>query len=323
MSGVTIRNYRSADAPRLAQIQARCVAICPDTGRFPPAFWDRPSFENGQNIFCAVDQQDGLLGYAAISPSYISRHLDARVLWLDLRADPGRADAGAIKDVLFERALARAHELAGQRPEERAALSATYFAEGQASIEYLRDKGFAHYQSCYTLRRDLAEPVPDLPMPAGVEVRPWRMESEAEQQAYLEAYDAAFGDEGKTLLDLQHFMRSEYWSVGTTFTAFAAPQDAGGRVVGSVAIWYRPGSKWAGKTEAVFVIPQWRRRGIARYLLKEGMLYLKARGLAYAELEMDSANTPAMALYESLGYRVYKDEVSLELPLWVQPDRAD
>jgi ribosomal protein S18 acetylase RimI-like enzyme len=323
VTAATIRNYRSADAPRLAQIQARCLATCPDTGRFPPAFWDGPSFENGQNIFCAVDQQDELLGYAAISPSYISRHLDARVLWLDLRADPGRADASAIKDVLFERALARAHEIASQRPEEKAAFSATYFAEGQASIEYLRGNGFVHYQSCYTLRRDLAEPVPDLPVPAGVEVRPWRMETEVEQRAYLEAYDAAFGDEGKNLEDLQHFMRSEHWSVGTTFTAFAAPQNAGGRVVGSVAIWYQPGSKLAGKTEAVFVIPEWRRRGIARYLLKEGMLYLRDRGLAFAELEMDSANKPAMALYESMGYRVYKEEVSLGLPLWVQPDRAD
>jgi ribosomal protein S18 acetylase RimI-like enzyme len=38
---------------------------------------------------------------------------------------------------------------------------------------------------------------------------------------------------------------------------------------------------------------------------KAGMLHLTARGLAYAELEMDSANKPAMALYESLGYRVY------------------
>jgi hypothetical protein len=122
VSGVTLRKYISADASRLAQIQARCVTACPDTGRFPPAFWDGPSFENGQNIFYAVDQQDELLGYAAISPSYISRHLDARVLWLDLRADPGRADADAIKDVLFQRALARAHDIAGQRPEERAAL---------------------------------------------------------------------------------------------------------------------------------------------------------------------------------------------------------
>jgi ribosomal protein S18 acetylase RimI-like enzyme len=189
------------------------------------------------------------------------------------------------------------------------------------SIEYLKGKGFNHYQTCYTLRRDLSEPIPDLPMPDGVQIQSWRMETEAEQQAYLEAYDEAFGDEGKSLAELQHFMKSEYWSVGTTFVAFANTRSADNRVVGSVAIWYHPDSVCAGKTEAVFVTPEWRRRGIARYLLKESMRYLRECGLAYAELEMDSVNKPALGLYQSLGYRVYKDEISLGLPLEVWPAR--
>lgn len=314
MEQVAIRNFAPADAPRLAEVQARSLGVSRDTSRFPPQFWCAPGFENGKNIFCATDEGDELLGYAAISPSYISRHLEARILWLDLRADPEREKANAVKDALFERALARAHEIAGRQLQERAALSATYFAEGQASIEYLKTQGFASYQTCYAMRRDLAAPLPDLPTPPGVEVRPWRLETEAEQRAYLEAYDAAFEDEGKNFEELNHFLQSEYWSVGTTFTAFA-----NGRVVGSVATWYHPGSRWAGKTEAVFVIPAWRRRGIARHLLKKGMLYLKERGLAYAELEMDSTNEPALSLYESLAYRVYKEEVSLGLLLEARP----
>ena len=310
MERVVIRNYVPADAPRVAEVQGRCVMSCPDTGRFPAGFWNGPGFEDGQNIFCAVDDQEQLLGYAALSPSYVSRHLEARVLWMDLRVDPARVDAGALKDVLFGRAYVRAHEIARRLNGEQAALSATYCAAGQASIEYLKAKGFTHYQTCYTMRRDLAEPVPDLPMPEGVAVRAWRMGTEAEQRAYLEAYDAAFQNESKPLEELQHFMRSEHWSVGTTFTAFA-----GERVVGSVAAWYRPGSRSGGRTEEVFVVPEWRRRGMARYLLKESLLYLRERGLAFAELEMDSENEPARALYESLGYRVRQDEVSLGLML--------
>jgi ribosomal protein S18 acetylase RimI-like enzyme len=305
-----IRNYVPADAPHVAEVQGRCVEVCPDTGRFPAGFWNGPGFENGKNIFCAVDDQEELLGYAALSPSYVSRHLEARVLWMDLRADPARVDAVALKDVLFWRAYVRAHEIARRLSGERAALSATYFSGGQASIEYLKAKGFSHYQTCYTMRRDLAEPVPDLPTPQGVEVRAWRMDTGAEQRAYLDAYDAAFRNESKPLEELQHFMRSEHWSVGTTFTAFA-----GERVVGSVAVWYQPGSRAGGKTEAVFVIPEWRRRGIARYLLKESLQYLRERGLAFAELEIDSENEPARTLYESLGYRVCQDEVSLGLLL--------
>jgi ribosomal protein S18 acetylase RimI-like enzyme len=317
MKEITIRNFAPGDARHMAEVQAHCLAACPDTGRFPPAFWLGPGFENGQNIFCAVNGQDELLGYAAISPSYISRHLKARILWLDLRADPRHARASAIRDALFGRAFARARKLARRWPEEKVALSATYFADGQASIAYLESKRFTHYQTCLYLRRDLAEPVPwteSLAVPGGVEVRAWRMETEEEQRAYLAAYDLAFADEGKNLEDLQHFMKSEYWSVGTTFTAFAGQQ-----IVGSVAIWHHPGSRWAGKTEAVFVVPEWRRRGIARHLLCEAISCLKERGLTYAELEMDSTNKPALALYQSLGYYIHQKEVSLGRILETRP----
>jgi ribosomal protein S18 acetylase RimI-like enzyme len=317
MKEITIRNFAPGDARHMAEVQAHCLAACPDTGRFPPGFWLGPGFENGHNIFCAVDDQDELLGYAAISPSYISRHLEARILWLDLRADPQRKESSAIRDVLFDRAFAHARRLARRWPDEKVALSVTYFSDGQASIAYLKDKRFAHYQTCLYLRRDLAEPMPwaeSLTVPEGVEVRAWRMETEEEQRAYLAAYDLAFGDEGKNLEGLQHFMKSEYWSVGTTFTAFAGQQ-----IVGSVAIWHHPGSRWAGKTEAVFVVPGWRRRGIARFLLNKAMSSLKERGLAYAELEMDSTNQSALALYQSLGYRIYQEEVSLGRILETQP----
>jgi ribosomal protein S18 acetylase RimI-like enzyme len=307
---IKIQNFVPAHAPCMAEVQARCVAACPDTGQFPARFWHGPGFEDGRNIYCAVDGGGELLGYAAVTPSYISRHLGARVLWIDLRTDPARVDAEAIKDILFGKVYGRALQIARRQPEEKAALSATYFSEGEASIEYLRGKGFRPYQTCYAMRRDLSAPLPDLPVPSGVEVRPWRMETEQEQRAYLNAYDEAFGDEGKNLEELRHFMQSAQWSVGTTFTAFA-----GERVVGSVAVWHPPRSRRAGKTEAVFVIPGWRRQGLARYLLREGMRYLGERGLACAELEMDSTNAPALALYESLGYRVFKEEVSLGLPL--------
>jgi GNAT superfamily N-acetyltransferase len=220
-----------------------------------------------------VDGQDELLGYGAICPSYVSRHLEARILWIDLRADPGCEAATAVKDLLLERVLARAYEIGHQKPEEEFALSATYFSEGQASIGYLAAKGFTRYQTCYAMRRDLSEPVPDVPEPAGVEVRSWRMETEAEQRAYLDAYESAFQSDAKNLEELQHFIKSEHWSVGTTFTAFA-----GERVVGSVAIWYRPDSTWGARTEHVFVVPEWQRRGIARYVLRQGLLYLQARG---------------------------------------------
>jgi len=311
---LTIRRFQPDDPDRMMALQARCLESCHDMHLLPAGFWRSPAFEEGRNIFGAVDGQGALLGYAALYPDYVSDRLDgARILWLGFNVDPHRPDAAAIRDALYDRALARAGEMARQKPDQKLALSVTYFAEGQASIAYFRARGFAPYESCYLLRRDLALPLPDLPAPPGVLVRPWRMETEAEQRAYLAAYDSVL-PEDKTWPALQYFMTSPLWAVGTTFAAFD-----GDRLVGNVAVWYEPDAQRnverVGKTECVFTLPGWRRRGIASYLLRQSMHYLERRGLAFAELEAVSDNEPALSVYRALGYRIHKDEVSLGLLL--------
>jgi hypothetical protein len=143
----------------------------------------------------------------AIYPHSISRRLGARILWTDVRVEPALPEAERLKDTLLERAIARAGEIRDALG-QRVALSATYFAEGQASIDYLLSRGFAHYESVYLMWRDLAAPIPDVPGPEGVQVRRWRMETEPEQRTYVEACNQAFQDDGRSLGELQHFMRS-------------------------------------------------------------------------------------------------------------------
>lgn len=50
------------------------------------------------------------------------------------------------------------------------------------------------------------------------------------------------------------------------------------------------------------VHPSCRRRGIARRLLTEALAFARTRGAATAWLEVRPSNTPARALYESLGF---------------------
>jgi hypothetical protein len=207
MSPITFRSFTPADAPRLVELQGRCLAICADTRPMEAGFYLAPAFEQGRNILCAVDPQDRLLGYVAIYPHYVSKRLGARILWTELRVEPELPEAQELKDVLLERAIARAGEIRDAMGQP-AALSATYFAEAQASIDYLLSRGFTHYESVFLMRRDLAQPIPDLPHPEGVQVRRWRMETEPEQRAYVEACNQAFPDTQQSLEGLQHFMRS-------------------------------------------------------------------------------------------------------------------
>ena len=65
-----------------------------------------------------------------------------------------------------------------------------------------------------------------------------------------------------------------------------------GAVVGSV-----------GVVTEVSVVPAHRRRGLARALLTRALGALLARGVVTARLQVRDGNAPAVALYESLGFR--------------------
>lgn len=51
------------------------------------------------------------------------------------------------------------------------------------------------------------------------------------------------------------------------------------------------------------VHPQWRRRGVARYLMREVFDCALRRGMAIATLEVRFHNRAAIGLYESMGFR--------------------
>lgn len=302
-----IRNFEPKDAPQMEALQARCIEVCPDTSVLPAGFYFAPGFENGANIFIASSLNNEHLGHVMVYPYQISSVLDgARVLWMDLRVDPDLEDGAEIKDQLLLKAVERAQAIQ-QRLSEPAVLSATYFGQGIASIEYLQARGFRHYETGYTLRRDLADPIPNLPQPENLSILPWRMETIAEQSQYIQAYEAVFHNDVWNLKGLQHFMSSDLWSVGTTFTAFSGKQ-----IAGSIMVYYGPDDpEKIGTTEHVFVLPQWRRQGLASYLLCQALAYLKKRGLVVAELQVSAENPSAIGIYQKIGFQVYQEEVSL------------
>ncbi len=315
---ITFRRYGPEDARKMVDLQRRCLELSPDIDLLPEGFYNSPAFAGGANILCAVDGDGAHVGHAMVCPSHIHPQLQVWMLWMDIRVDPDRPDADRLRDALLDRIIERAGEvhMGLDRP---AMLYATYFAQGTESINYLASRGFHIEERLYQMQRDLDEPLPEVVAPQGVDVRAWRMETEDEQRRYLDAYDAAFVNESKSLERLQHFMGWSGWSQGTTFTAFD-----GDRVVGSVIALYEPDPQQnverVGASEYVFVRPEWRRRGLARHLVVRSLQYLKERGLYYARLEVAEANEPARRLYESLGYGCLREEITLGIRLVQQGD---
>ena len=61
--------------------------------------------------------------------------------------------------------------------------------------------------------------------------------------------------------------------------------------------------------------PQFRRKGLGRLLLLEGLTHLQKLGFGMVELTVDSRNKTAFSLYTSLGFRVIKEYLWYERPL--------
>lgn len=310
MQPYILHNYTPQIDLRIRELQQKCLRDCPDGSLYPDGFYESPGYQGGRNIICALDPSEGLLGYTAILPSMYSARLDARILYFDLRVDPTLPTAVSLKDILLEQAIQRARELKDELGETRAALSATYFARGTRSLEYLISRGFHHFESWYNMSRDLGKPVAPVNHPDKVKVIPWRMETRAERTEYLQTYEAVFGYRvWNSIEELQYFMTSPMWSVGTTFSAFD-PQ-----LVGSVMAYYDPdpqaNPERKGATEHLFVVPAYRRRGVAGYLLSQALLFLQERGVSKAELQVNAEQTGAVRLYERLGYVLDQEEQSV------------
>ncbi len=309
-----IHTYQTSDAPHIMALQERYVHRYPGAVVIPAEVYASPAFAGGANIFCAFSESGALLAYAPLFPALVeAKAAEPHTFWIEIKADPFTAEYQTIKDLLLESLFARAREILQSIPPHPSRLVFQYLPCEVEAIAYARSRGFLHLSSVFQMRRDLSLPIQDLPHPAGVQIRPWRMESEGEQRTYIEARNAAFSENPGSLEDWQYFMQSPLWAVGTTFTAFAGDQ-----VAGSAAVYWNEAENQVtglavGYTEYIFVLPAWQRRGIAKFLITQGMRFLKAHGLAEARLEVRAANSGALSLYQSLGYQIIQESQLYEI----------
>ena len=259
---ITIQPFTASHIPDVIELQQAYSEVYPDTQVIPGEVYLSPAFEG--NIFCAFDEVGKLVGYAPLYPVLMRDASNLpHTLWTEIKVHPEFEAPNEIKDQLLGQILIRAREVTGEFPGHPIRLTFQYFPSETASIAYVTSKGCQHTESVFTMRRDLSREVPSIQTLEGIEIRPWRMESEAEQQAYVDARNECFPEAPIELGEWQYFMQSPQWSVGTTFAAFH-----GSELVGNVAIFWdeaenlRSGNR-IGFTEYIFVRSQWRGKNIA------------------------------------------------------------
>jgi mycothiol synthase len=179
--------------------------------------------------------------------------------------------------------------------------------EHAGAAELATSMGFTHARVLWQMRRSLYSPLPQPVLPPDVIVRPFRVG--VDEQAWLalnaQAFDELPDQGGWTIEDLELRLREPWFSADGFLVAWRDDRMVGfhwtkvhGRHGSDDHHQHEP----IGEVYVVGVDPALRGEGLGRALTVIGLRHLRSLDLSQAMLYVDSTNTGAIALYESLDF---------------------
>jgi GNAT superfamily N-acetyltransferase len=260
-----------------------------------------------EDIFLALDGDGAPLGsvfiYPFFDPDIEPEH--PHNLYLHLQAEGDTANREALKDLLLEHALHRAKQIKHEAGQPKTRIYACFFRHQEEEIAYFLQRGFVHDEGMMILERhESAEPLL-VETPAGVTIQSWRIETDAEQQQFIETHRRVFPRHPYTPRRLQELMSFPGWH---NFAAWT-----GSELVGNIMVFTkRENGDTIGCIEDLFVQKPWRQQGIGRALLSIALQHFGHAGIRRVQLELWSANKVAWYLYRAFGFSpIEETEVSV------------
>ncbi len=207
--------------------------------------------------------------------------------------------------------------IAKGQPQDSKRLYQTYSSEFKPILnEILESNSYNAARFGIEMSRPL-ENIPEAELPEGIEVRPVTSEDYRKVwDASMEAFRDHWGYAEPTEEDFISYKGSKYFQPELWQVAWD-----GDEVVSSVQnyIEHNQNEKFhrkRGWTENISTRRQWRRRGIARALIVRSMHMHKAKGMTEVALGVDTNNpNGALQLYQSLGYKKDKTEITYRKPM--------
>ena len=183
------------------------------------------------------------------------------------------------------------------------------FAGQSDRIRDLEQAGFASQAnigedswSKVLMRRPAQTPLPDYTLPSGVTIRP--LAGESEVSAYVGLQRTVFESENVTVGWRSRTLRMPQYIADLDLVAVAPDGD----LVAFCVCWLdQAADPVSGQVEPLGVHPDWRRSGLGRAILSEGLRRLRSHGARQIYVETDNYRGAALELYESAGFRVIED----------------
>ena len=141
------------------------------------------------------------------------------------------------------------------------------------------------------------------PLPDGFVIRP--LAGEQEVAAYVELHRAVFQSKSMTIAWRQRTLARPEYIPGLDLVAVASD----GRLAAFCICWLnrKSGEGISGQIEPLGVHEEFRKQGVGRCILTEGLRRLQEQGAQAIYVETDNYRNEAFTLYESAGFRVVQD----------------
>lgn len=299
---VSIKKYNPDFLPGIKELYGNVVTKDPNAVFWWPAehegFWEF--------CYCAFDD-DKLIGKGQVQPISImqpgTNTNGKHHIYVNIKL---HSDYEADKEVftkLYEVMYEKANEIRAGLPKEFESLLCVGNSASEISNNTLFiEKGFTPFQYLYGMVNDLSKPTESSAELGDIGIQYWKMESDKDEQDYLQLEALIWPESQLGLNRLREYKSNKNWTAITART--------NGEIVGSVMCWEEldAGSQ-IGIIEDLFVLPNWRKKGIAKALLLKALFTLKESGLQKAELMVSSENPMAISLYESVGFSTESEEI--------------
>lgn len=147
------------------------------------------------------------------------------------------------------------------------------------------------------MERDLSVPIPDTPPPRGAVIRPINPESELEERVAL--HREVWANSTATPDSYRRMRAVPGYAADLDIVAILPD----GALASYCICWFDPVSS-SGEFEPVGTRAAYRRQGLGKAVVEEGLRRLRSRGARTALVYCSGMNPAAQALYESVGFQV-------------------
>jgi mycothiol synthase len=290
-----IRPATRGDAPEVVDLLIACdvaeAGVADSSLEDLENDWSLEGFDLSRDAWVAESAGGVLVGYAYAGDQFRTGELEA-----DLWVHPHHHEPG-LDGRLLGLAERRAVELAVERDYADPTLDVFCISANRAKRDLLRRRGYALTRTVYRMSADLSGGVVELPLPAGLEIRPFRLE--ADERTMYATMNEAFED---------HFQQSEEpfgaWRARLLGHANFDPDlwwlAWDGDEAAGALIAYDHGD--VGWIKGVGVRRAWRRRGLGGALLAHALAAFAQRGQLRVDLGVDAEGaTMPLRLYERAG----------------------